>query len=909
MNHPAPPDSDREAALFEAAAQRSGQDRAKFLNGACQGEPELRARLEALLAAHEDSKGLLPDTAAAARVTMKLGAAELEDQTVGQKIGRYKILEKVGEGGCGVVYVAEQTEPVRRRVALKVIKLGMDTRQVVARFEAERQALAMMDHPNIAKVLDAGATEDRPSQSTTSEANGVARAGAISAGRPYFVMELVRGIKITDYCDQNKLSTSQRLELFIQVCHAIQHAHQKGIIHRDIKPSNILVTLHDGVPVPKVIDFGIAKATEGRLTDATVYTQLHQFIGTPAYMSPEQAEMSGLDIDTRSDIYSLGVLLYELLAGSTPFDPNELLASGIDAMRKIIREKEPMRPSTRLATLRGAELTTTAMRRSVETSRLAKLLRGDLDWVVMKCLEKDRTRRYETANGLAVELRRYLSNEPVMARPPSQVYRARKAIGRNKLVFAAVSSVVLALGAGAVVSTWLLFRAIHAETSIRKERDATAQARQQADAINKFLTEHLLFMATPDENAREHHVTMEEVFESYARDLDKDPELARKPQVKAALRLALGKTYYKLGNPVEAERHLLDALNLRRNALGPTHVDTLIAQAALVECRVVGLRKFDQGDAMGLEAWQGLAKQLGRENPETVEAMFSYFAAVAIPANRNSEAEVLGRELLALREKVNGSDDYRTTDMLGNLAFIMAAQGKYADAEKYTREEQARFRRTGYADREGALYSVNNLALFRLFQGDNLEPEKLLLEAIPRAIRVQGAEHPVTLTLQHNLARVYADQGRLPEGEALAREVLPKRRRVTPGHENLARTLLILGRILVQKGAFDDAEALLQEALSILREKYATKGNLIAQTENELGAIRLARHQVSEASVYLTRVPEEFLKPNIDASPRETKAGLQRLVEYYQAVEKPELARKWQNNIDTLATNFPAVTK
>src|SRR5881296_442309 len=277
----------------------------------------------------------------------------------GNRIGRYKLLHKIGEGGMGVVYMAEQEEPVRRRVALKIIKLGMDTRQVVARFEAERQALAMMDHPNIAKVLDAGATE---------------------TGRPFFAMELVRGIKFTEYCDQNKLSTEERLDLFVKVCQAIQHAHQKGIIHRDIKPSNILVTLHDGVPVPKVIDFGIAKATEGRLTDATVYTQLHQFIGTPAYISPEQAEMSGLDIDTRSDIYSLGVLLYELLAGSTPFDPKELIASGLEGMRRTIREKEPERPSTRVATLRADELTTTAKRRSSDAPKLIHLLRGDLDW-------------------------------------------------------------------------------------------------------------------------------------------------------------------------------------------------------------------------------------------------------------------------------------------------------------------------------------------------------------------------------------------------------------------------------------------------------------------------------------------------------------------------------------------------
>jgi len=444
-------DAQREAALFAAALERPPAERAAFLDGACHGDPALRARLEALLAAHEHPAALLDAPGDAPRPEPGLRFTdEPAEDAVGQTIGRYKLLEKIGEGGCGVVYVAEQTAPVRRRVALKVIKLGMDTKAVVARFEAERQALAMMDHPNIAKVLDAGTTE---------------------TGRPYFVMELVRGIKITDYCDQANLSTKERLDLFIKVCQAIQHAHQKGIIHRDIKPSNILVTLHDGVPVPKVIDFGIAKATEGRLTDATVYTQLHQFIGTPAYMSPEQAEMSGLDVDTRSDIYSLGVLLYELLTGSTPFDPKELLSQGLEAMRKTIREKEPVRPSTRLATLGADQLTTTAKRRSAEAPKLIHQLKGDLDWIVMKCLEKDRARRYETANGLAADLKRFLNNEPVVARPPSTAYRLQKAFRRNKVVFTAAAAVVMALVLGLGTSLWQT-------TVATRQRNAAEEARR-----------------------------------------------------------------------------------------------------------------------------------------------------------------------------------------------------------------------------------------------------------------------------------------------------------------------------------------------------------------------------------------------------------------------------------------------
>src|SRR5579864_1211412 len=330
----------RDEALFKQALLKdSPAGRAAWLDQACQGEPALRARLELLLEGHFNAHGFL-DTLPQPRAQTRLvrPAGELTEKP-GDRIGRYKLLEQIGEGGCGVVYMAEQEEPVRRRVALKVIKLGMDTKQVIARFEAERQALALMDHPNIAKVLDGGATD---------------------TGRPFFVMELVRGIKLTDYCDQNHLRTEQRLELFVQVCNAIQHAHQKGIIHRDIKPSNILVTLHDGVPVPKVIDFGIAKATEQRLTDKTLFTALEQCMGTPAYMSPEQAEMSGLDMDTRSDIYSLGVLLYELLTGKTPFEAKRLLEAGLDEIRRIIREEEPLRPSTRLHTLDAAEQTDVA---------------------------------------------------------------------------------------------------------------------------------------------------------------------------------------------------------------------------------------------------------------------------------------------------------------------------------------------------------------------------------------------------------------------------------------------------------------------------------------------------------------------------------------------------------------------
>ena len=370
---------------------------------------------------------------AARRSTVRLSLPSRGEKP-GDRIGSYKLLQQIGEGGCGVVYLADQEDPVKRRVALKVIKPGMDTKEVLGRFEAERQVLALMDHSNIAKVLDAGATE---------------------TGRPFFVMELVRGIPITRYCDENKLDTKQRVELFIQVCQAIQHAHQKGIIHRDIKPSNILVADHDGVPAPKIIDFGIAKATAGQtLTDKTVFTALEQFMGTPAYMSPEQAKLSGLDIDTRSDIYSLGVLLYELMTGKTPFDARKLLEAGFDEIRRTIREVEPPRPSQKLSALTAEEQTTTAACRQTDSPRLFHLVRGDLDWIVMKCLEKDRNRRYETANGLAMELKRFLSNELVMARPPSNIYRFHKFVRRNKLAFSAGSVIATVLVLGILASSY-----------------------------------------------------------------------------------------------------------------------------------------------------------------------------------------------------------------------------------------------------------------------------------------------------------------------------------------------------------------------------------------------------------------------------------------------------------------------
>jgi serine/threonine protein kinase len=463
----------QESIFLQALAITSPAERLAFLERACSENQHLRAEVEALLRANAKSGDLLdlPDKPAATVDTSEV------TERPGTVIGPYKLLEQIGEGGFGVVFLAEQTEPVRRKVALKVLKPGMDTRQVVARFEAERQTLAIMDHPNIARVFDGGAT---------------------ASGRPFFVMELVKGVPITDYCDQNHLTPRERLELFVAVCQAVQHAHQKGIIHRDLKPSNVLVTVHDTMPVVKVIDVGVAKAMGQELTDKTLFTAFAQMIGTPLYMSPEQAGQSGLDIDTRSDIYSLGVLLYELLTGTTPFDKERFKQAAYDEIRRIIREEEPPKPSTRLAELSSPHasreegvsvtrsMTTTlasvAAQRQTEPMKLTKLVRGELDWIVMKALEKDRSRRYETANALAIDLQCYMADEPVQAGPPSTTYRLKKFLRRNRSPVVAGLLFLLALVSGMIGTTVGLLRA--RESEVRAQNEAT-RADQQRNKANE----------------------------------------------------------------------------------------------------------------------------------------------------------------------------------------------------------------------------------------------------------------------------------------------------------------------------------------------------------------------------------------------------------------------------------------
>jgi serine/threonine protein kinase len=576
-----------EAIFFAALKKATPEERGAYLDDACGTDAELRRCVERMLNAQPNVSSFLEKPAAnlAATGDFHSGDAPPLPEGPGSRVGPYKLLQKIGEGGMGVVYMAEQEHPVRRKVALKIIKPGMDSSQVIARFEAERQALAMMDHQNIARVLDAGTTGEP---------------GCVSAGRPYFVMELVHGIPLTRYCDENKLSPRERLELFVPVCQAIQHAHQKGIIHRDIKPSNVLVTLYDGKPVPKVIDFGVAKATEQRLTERTMFTHYGAVVGTLEYMSPEQAEMSAMGVDTRSDVYSLGVLLYELLTGTTPLEKHRLKQAALAEALRLIREEEPPKPSSRLSAS-GEKLLDISAHRKTEPGKLAKLVRGELDWVVMKCLEKDRTRRYETANGLARDVERYLHDEAVEACPPSTWYRFGKIARRYKRLLGTAVAFVALLLFGAVFLTWQAGRAALAES--RAEAEA-ARLKSEA-ALSNALFDLIfadMYEASPHRQPDRDLKIRESLLNKATQKLEE--KFGRLPLIHAAVHWSLGDRYFALNQPGDAEGHFKKALDLVRRELGPEHLSTLHALERLAMA-YQAQRKYEQTELCIVEALQG----------------------------------------------------------------------------------------------------------------------------------------------------------------------------------------------------------------------------------------------------------------------------------------------------------------
>ena len=701
-------------------------------------------------------------------------AAEPPGEKSGDIIGRYQLLKALGEGGMGTVWLADQHEPVKRRVALKVIKLGMDTRQVVARFEAERQALAMMDHAGIAKVFDAGATEN---------------------GRPYFVMELVEGVPLTEFCDTKRLGLTARLTLFIQVCQALQHAHQKGLIHRDLKPSNILVAQQDGEPVPKVIDFGVAKATGGQLTDATL-TLANAFVGTPAYASPEQAGI-GVDVDTRSDVYSLGVILYELLTGRLPFDAAEFRQASVEEMLRLIREQDPAKPSARVGSLDDADQATLAEFRHSDTRRLVTALRGDLDWIVMRALEKDRARRYDSANGLAQDIQRHLDNEAVLACPPSTTYVLGKLVRRHRLAFAAGAAVAASLVIGLGVSTWLFFKekATSAEATLARlkaeasETKATTEA-SRSKQVAQFMRD-ILAKADPKRAENKDTALLREILDNTVVRLDKD--LAGQPLVRADLLGTIGWVYRNLGDTNQAVAMLRLSTELYEATPGATPADAVTART-LWGVILRDRRELAEAEQVFDLALRTARAQLGPAHPLTGRLMFEVSSLWRLRKQPGKQEEFARQAVEVLRQNPDPGPGAFLSQALRELAEVLVARGQLKEAETIAREAVAESaQRGGYV--------------------------------LPNS--------------QRTLGEVLEAQQRLPEAREIFEQALRMQRTILPENgPNLLHIVTALNRVLTRLGDDEARQAFWRETLELRRTKLGADHPLTVQATEAL-AVRL----------------------------------------------------------------------
>jgi eukaryotic-like serine/threonine-protein kinase len=768
-----------------------------------------------------------PDKETSGR-TLSAGAAS-GGASAGQ-IGPYRMLQLLGEGGMGEVWLAEQKTPIHRTVALKLIKAGMDTKAVVARFESERQALALMDHPNIAQVYDAGSTAE---------------------GRPYFVMEYVPGLPITEYCDKHRLTMKERLELFMQVCDGVQHAHQKAIIHRDLKPSNVLVVEQGGKAVPKIIDFGLAKATAQRLTDKTLFTELGVLVGTPEYMSPEQADQREQNIDTRTDVYSLGVILYELLVGVLPFETKALRAAGLDAVLRVIREQEPPKPSTKVRSM-GDGSTAAAEKRREEPRAFARHLQGELDWITLKALEKDRARRYGSATELSADISRYLRSEPVLAGPATKGYLIKKYAARHRVGIAAAAGVLL------LIVGFIVTQAVELQR-IRSERDRANRERDRAARITDFMTS--MFKVSDPSESRGNSVTAREILDKASTDINTG--LSRDPELQAQLMDVMGNVYWRLGLYPRAQELFERALEIQRHFLGPENPDTLRSSHYLAVARSsAGL--YFEAEKLDLETLAVQRRVLGPDSSDTLNSMRN-LASDLYYEGRAAEAEKLFRETLDVQRRVFGSDNPDTLTLLFDLAADLEFEGRYAEAENMDREVLDGRRRVLGPDDPRTFTEMVRLAADLRQEHKYAEADLFFREAIDGERRVLGPEHPDLLDAMMHFAATLDAEGKYAEAERVSRESLEIQTRVLgPERPGTLSSMGTLANVLVDEHRYREADKLFTEAREIQRRVLGPDNPDTALSTYNLACSAADQGQSDRAMKLLREAIDHGLGPYLD---------------------------------------------